>query len=286
MNKHPLTSIKYRLRGIINTIKRTSSLNNLLGRQSVQQKYIDFLPQIEGCCGSISGKKILEVGCDINGQFLQYITSQRQVGCATGVNIGLLEEKELKSYSLLKADARNLPFPSNSYDLITSISAFEHIQDFDIALAEMHRVIRPGGYLFAEFAPIWSSVWGHHLWLYHGGSVKNWRNTPLPPYAHLLMTEDELRSWLADRYQDNSLTRKILEFVYYSDEQNRLFFSDYENMIVNSAFEKIFFVGFNDLPIRKGCEGGNFEAIMRKLYATYPDKSGFGYHGISMMLRK
>jgi len=284
--RNPLISAKFRLRGLLWAKKKKNNFNNLHGRQNVKQKYINMLHQIEASCGPISGKNILEVGCDLQGEFLKYLTSQRQLDNAVGVNICLSKNEKYDDYSLLRADARSLPFPNYSFDLITSISAFEHIEDFEIALAEMYRVLRPGGYLFAEFAPIWSSVWGHHLWFYHGENVKDWRNTPLPPYAHLLMPEDELYSWVSDRYSDESMSRKILNFVYRSKDQNRLFFSDYEHIVANSAFQTLFLVGFHDLPLPKNYEVENLEAVLRKLHESFPDKTGFGYHGISMLLTK
>lgn len=49
-----------------------------------------------------------------------------------------------------QADARRLKFPSNHFDLVTSISVFEHIApeiDGDLpAIREMARVLRPGGF--------------------------------------------------------------------------------------------------------------------------------------------
>jgi ubiquinone/menaquinone biosynthesis C-methylase UbiE len=46
---------------------------------------------------------------------------------------------------LVKADATALPFPDATFDAATSIQVYEYIADLSTALAELHRVLRPGG---------------------------------------------------------------------------------------------------------------------------------------------
>jgi len=45
----------------------------------------------------------------------------------------------------LEADALNLPFPDASLDLITFAFGFRNLADYTAGLAELHRVLRPGG---------------------------------------------------------------------------------------------------------------------------------------------
>jgi demethylmenaquinone methyltransferase/2-methoxy-6-polyprenyl-1,4-benzoquinol methylase len=44
-----------------------------------------------------------------------------------------------------EADALNLPFPSNHFDLVTSAFGFRNLADYDAGLREIARVLRPGG---------------------------------------------------------------------------------------------------------------------------------------------
>jgi SAM-dependent methyltransferase len=46
---------------------------------------------------------------------------------------------------LVLADARRLPFPDGSFDLVFSYHALEHIPEPEKAVREMRRVVRPGG---------------------------------------------------------------------------------------------------------------------------------------------
>lgn len=45
----------------------------------------------------------------------------------------------------IEADALNLPFPSNRFDLVTSAFGFRNLADYDAGLREIVRVLRPGG---------------------------------------------------------------------------------------------------------------------------------------------
>ena len=50
----------------------------------------------------------------------------------------------------LAADITVLPIKSNSLDLIFSSSVLEHVHDPEKAVSEMARVVKPGGYVYAE----------------------------------------------------------------------------------------------------------------------------------------
>jgi demethylmenaquinone methyltransferase/2-methoxy-6-polyprenyl-1,4-benzoquinol methylase len=45
----------------------------------------------------------------------------------------------------IEADALRLPFPDQSFDLITSAFGFRNLADYDAGLREIRRVLRPGG---------------------------------------------------------------------------------------------------------------------------------------------
>ncbi|WP_218934151.1 class I SAM-dependent methyltransferase [Rosistilla ulvae] len=248
---------------------------------------MNTLRSIEACCGSLDGKSVLEVGSDPAGKFMAYISHERELVRGVGINPCLREEKSFGNVQLKRVDARHMPFGDNQFDVITSVSVLEHVRDLELAVAEMFRVVRPGGYLWAELGPVWSGSWGHHLWIdsFQGKTV-SWRTHALPPYSHLLMTKEEMRGWCQKQYQNAELSEAIVEFVYHSDEQNRLFYSDYERIVQESPFETVFFVGIPDVPLRPGYECSDSATLFRELALRYPGKSGFGYHVICMLLYK
>lgn len=69
------------------------------------------------------------------------------------------------------ADARALPVPSDTVDLVVSSNVLEHVADPFAVVDEMVRVVRPGGRLWLSFTN-WYGPWGGHEtspWHYLGG---------------------------------------------------------------------------------------------------------------------
>lgn len=69
------------------------------------------------------------------------------------------------------ADARHLPFPTASVDLVVSSNVLEHVAQPFAMVDEMARVVRPGGFVWASFTN-WFGPWGGHEtspWHYLGG---------------------------------------------------------------------------------------------------------------------
>jgi len=74
-----------------------------------------------------------------------------------------------RGFSLSVGNALKLPFADNSFDLIVCSEVLEHIPDYESVLAEIDRVLKPGGQLAVSvprFSPEWL-CWklnsGYHL---------------------------------------------------------------------------------------------------------------------------
>jgi len=59
-----------------------------------------------------------------------------------------------KLVGVLRGDGRRLPFPDGVFDAVITSEVLEHIQDDVAAIAEMVRVLKPGG-RFAATVPSW-----------------------------------------------------------------------------------------------------------------------------------
>ena len=61
----------------------------------------------------------------------------------------------------LEADALNLPFADQSFDLVTTAFGFRNLANYAAGLAEVHRVLRPGGSIaILEFAEPEGPIFG------------------------------------------------------------------------------------------------------------------------------
>jgi SAM-dependent methyltransferase len=83
-------------------------------------------------------------------------------------------------------DAGRLGFPDDSFDFILSYNSFEHFPEPDVVLHEAIRVLRPGGYIYLNFGPLWLSARGAHQ--FQVISV---------PYCECLFTKDTLTQFAA-----------------------------------------------------------------------------------------
>src|SRR5438128_418748 len=98
------------------------------------------------------GERVLDVGSG-PGILLRELEEKIQPGGhATGIDISdsmlALTMKRQESAVLqpfvLKADAGSLPFPNDFFDAAVSTQVYEYVDDLTTALAELHRVLRPG----------------------------------------------------------------------------------------------------------------------------------------------
>lgn len=67
---------------------------------------------------------------------------------------------------LVRGDAARLPYRDGSFDVVLSLDVFEHIEDDSLAIAEVHRVLRPGGLLIFN-VPALMSLFSRHDRAFH-----------------------------------------------------------------------------------------------------------------------
>jgi SAM-dependent methyltransferase len=120
------------------------------------------LREILRVAGKIAFSDFLDVGC-AEGYYIKLFMIQYGFRIGAGADIAkaylLKAKKEVPKSSLVLADAHNLPFQENSFDLVLCSEVLEHVSNPELALRELVRVSREyilvsgdGENLFYHFA--------------------------------------------------------------------------------------------------------------------------------------
>ncbi|MBI5451867.1 class I SAM-dependent methyltransferase [Candidatus Gottesmanbacteria bacterium] len=90
-------------------------------------------------------RPMLDLGCGF-GEFAG-VFFDRQVEVGIDINFDdLVRAKKINKYKeLFMADARKMPFPDEKFATVISVSVLEHIPHPEKAIAEVFRVLKPGG---------------------------------------------------------------------------------------------------------------------------------------------
>ena len=267
-----------------------AALNRLRKRWMVRGRDLDAYQAnaLDRFCrhAQLEGARVLEVGSD---RGLRVLEALRSAGAreAWGINPAADfwspgETQRVASHGqvvLHRADAVALPFADASIDHVFSIATFEHISDLAAALAELHRVLVPGGLLYSHFGPIWSAGKGHHVVVEVDGE-RAWhgdpRLNPIPDYAHLLLGREQLAEGLRGRCSE-ALRRPIADFVYSDPYLNRLLHYQYRQLVAASPFEVLLMDGERDAIAPQ---------LAALLKAAHPQEEHFEVTNIELLLRK
>lgn len=118
-------------------------------------RYTDhaYLLKIAGF-NKYANKKVLEVGCGIGTDLSQFA---KHGAIVTGTDLTSsaveLAKKRFKFFGLKGdfrvADTEALPFKDGEFDLVYAFGVLHHTPDTEKAIAEIFRVLKPGGKIFA-----------------------------------------------------------------------------------------------------------------------------------------
>ncbi|WP_294389112.1 phthiotriol/phenolphthiotriol dimycocerosates methyltransferase [Prosthecobacter sp.] len=105
----------------------------------------------------LQGKEVLEVSCG-HGGGASWLTRTMQPASYTGLDLNptgiafCQKRHQVVGLSFVQGDAQKLPFPDSSLDAVINVEASHCYPDFPGFLAEVARVLRPGGhFLYADF---------------------------------------------------------------------------------------------------------------------------------------
>jgi ubiquinone/menaquinone biosynthesis C-methylase UbiE len=175
--------------------------------------------------------RILEVGCGTGGISVYLASQGYRVSAVDREQYDPEALRATRDYSRAQgialnvylADAAELPFATGTFEAVVCSNVVEHLDDPQAALAEMHRVLVPGGVAFVDF-PLFRGPYGGHI----EDAIKL-------PWFHLLP-----RAWV-----EKELRRR-------GAEKDRTVFATL-NRITNARFRRLLETeGFETLQFRRG----------------------------------
>ncbi len=114
--------------------------------------YHAFLDEAEVACVAdlVRGAEVLEVGCG-TGLILKRLEPLARRVVGVDLSGEMLGRARVRVPTVAQASALSLPFADGSFDVAVSFKVLAHIPEVRAAVAEMARVVRPGGHLALEF---------------------------------------------------------------------------------------------------------------------------------------
>jgi SAM-dependent methyltransferase len=112
------------------------------------------------------GDRVLDVGCGPGFYVAELLETVGREGSLVGLDVSrdmlaaaAQRTEGQPNVEFYEAGATVLPAPDESFDRALSVQVLEYVEDIPAALAEMHRVLRPGGRLV-----VWDVDWSTISW--------------------------------------------------------------------------------------------------------------------------
>ncbi len=165
-----------------------------------------------------SGQTILDLAAGTGASSVAFLKPGVRV-VAADFSVGMLEEgkKRHPEIEFVFADATQLPFQAAEFDTVTISFGLRNVENTELALSEMLRVLKPGGKLVVcEFSTI-PNKFLHSMYRFY---LKNL----LPRISALVSKTPEAYSYLAesiDAWPNQAALAQLLEKVGYQSVRFR-----------------------------------------------------------------
>lgn len=108
----------------------------------------------------VDGRTILDLGCGA-GYYGKALCGAGAVVVGVDLDAASLADRVEGAPTPMLADARRLPLHDNAVDGVLCSNLLEHTPDPAAVIAEIERVVRPGGWVWLSWTN-WYSPWGGH----------------------------------------------------------------------------------------------------------------------------
>ncbi len=97
-----------------------------------------------------SGRDVFEAGCG-TGLLLREAASVARSAVGLDLSRGMLGPARERGLKVVQGSLTAVPLPDDSFDLVYSMKVLAHVPPIQQAVAELTRLVRPGGHLLLEF---------------------------------------------------------------------------------------------------------------------------------------
>lgn len=107
--------------------------------------------------------KLLDAGCGTGG-LIRALHKHEPLWSITGLDFSPLAcslARERTGVDIVEGSITDLPFPDQSFDILTSADVISQVADASVALCEFARVLRPGGVVVINVAA-YQWMWSYH----------------------------------------------------------------------------------------------------------------------------
>jgi SAM-dependent methyltransferase len=192
----------------------------------------------------INNKRILDFGCG-DGRYKKYIITKNEY---IGIDVAESGHGENKNYDLLY-DKKKIPFEDKAFDVIIFTEVLEHIEDVDLTISELNRVLKKNGKIFVTTPFIWAehetpydfqrytSFGIKKLFEKHGFDIISHKKLVENKLAIFLIIESELT-----KYIDSFVRNRLLKLFFKSYFVIVKFFFKFilSFLLPNKVFNKLY----------------------------------------------
>ena len=141
-----------------------------LGSREFYDQYVEYYDEFYAESrrgmdyGKYAGKSVLEVGCGLGANAMHFAQAGANVTAIDLSDTSVRCAKQLFAYRGLAAtieqgNAEKLGYPDESFDMVCSLGVLMLVPNIELAVSEIHRVLKPGGEVMVMLYNRWSWYW-------------------------------------------------------------------------------------------------------------------------------